>query len=187
MKYIFDFDDVLFNNTAQFKEHAFRFLATLGVPEVESRKYYLEVREKEFSLRNFIETLFNRYNIKIDTKEVYKKIMSECSKCINISLIELVKKIGKENCYIVSNGSKEFQEDKIKYSNIGALFKDVFIVPGTKKEVIKKICEENKDSRIIFIDDKLKFIEDVDAKDCPNLTMLVYDENTLVQLEEINK
>ena len=37
MKYIFDFDDVLFNNTAQFKPHIFKTIARAGVPEEVAR------------------------------------------------------------------------------------------------------------------------------------------------------
>ncbi len=175
MKYIFDFDDVLFNNTAQFKKHMFSTLAEAGVEEHEARAYYLEVREKEFSLKNFINILFDRNGInKSEINEVYKKIMTECSKFVNTSLIDKVKKIGKENCYIITNGEQEFNSDKIKYSSIGDLFKEIYIVPGSKKEIVEKICAQNKNEKVIFIDDKQKFIEDIDLAKCPNLKTVLF-------------
>jgi FMN phosphatase YigB (HAD superfamily) len=180
MKYIFDFDDVLFNNTAQFKKHMFQLIAEVGVSENEARAYYFEVREKEFSLRKFINTLFLKHNInKKNINKLYEAIMLKSSKFTNIALIKFVRKIGKENCYIVTNGDKKFNQDKVNYSGIGPLFKKIYIVPGTKKEIVKKICTKNKNEKIFFIDDKMKFIEDIDLKKCPNLTTILYKNQTI--------
>ena len=58
MKYIFDFDDVLFNNTKQFKEHMYACLEKAGVSRGKAEEYYNTVRENRFSLKAFIKTLF---------------------------------------------------------------------------------------------------------------------------------
>jgi len=177
MKYIFDFDDVLFNNTEQFKKHMFKTIAEVGIPETEARAYYLEVREKEFSLKNFARTLFARFDIKIKTSLIYKSIIKECPNFLNHELIREINKLGKENCYLVTNGEEKFQKDKITYSKIGNLFKQIYIVSGTKKEIIYAICDKNKKDKIIFVEDKIKFIEDIDLKKCPNLKTVLYDIN----------
>lgn len=184
MKFIFDFDDVLFNNTTQFKEHMFRLIAEAGVPEDKAKEYYLEVREQEFSLRKFIATLFSRYGVTAEVDQVYEMIMKESSKFLNTALLEEVKKLGLNNCYIVTNGEQEFNKDKIKYSGIGDLFHQdhIYIVPGTKKEVIKKICDKNKGEEVAFIDDKPKFIKDINLKDCPNLKTILYKGQTFSEL-----
>ncbi len=174
MQYIFDFDDVLFNNTAQFKKHMFRLIAQVGVPEDVAKAYYLEVREKEFSLKNFIITLFVRYDIRYSVNDIYEKIIQECSKFVNTELIKEVKKIGKDNCYIITNGEQEFNSDKLKFSGIGHLFKEIYIVPGSKKEIINKICDENKNEQVVFIDDKPRFFEDLDFAKYPNLKTILY-------------
>ena len=190
MKYIFDFDDVLFNNTAQFKEHAFRVIAKVGVPLDYVKEYYSEIRKQdsEFSLKDFIATLFERYNVIIDEEKVYESIMSECSKFINVPLVEWVKKIGKDNCYIVSNGNEYFQHNKIKDSGLAPLFDEIFIVPGSKKEIIYDICDKNKNEKVIFIDNRNRFFKDLDFKKCPNLKTILYTgQNVESLLEEINK
>jgi len=181
MKYIFDFDDVLFNNTAQFKKHMFRVIAKAGVSEDTARKYYLEVHEKEFSLKKFMSVLFSRYNINENkVANSYKKIMEESPDFLNIELIEKVKKLEKENCFIVTNGEREFNQDKIKYSGIGNLFKKIYIVPGTKKEVICALCRKYKNEKVFFVDDKIKFFADLDFKKCPNLTTILYNNQTIL-------
>src|SRR3989344_3157842 len=136
MKYIFDFDDVLFNNTKQFKEHMFKLIAEAGVPEAEARAYYAkpEVRGKEFSLKKFIKTLFSTYDVDIKetpVDDMYQRIMQESRKFLNLDLVELAKRVGLENCYIVTNGEREFNTDKLKYTGIWDLF-------GGEKRIKKK-------------------------------------------------
>ena len=190
MKFIFDFDDVLFNNTKQFKPHMYVCLEKAGVPRTVSEEYYKEAREKEFSLKNFITILlahdplslkFQRGKEKVE--EVYEEIMRECKNFINVQLTEMVKKLGRNNCFIVTNGEKQFQEDKIKNSGIASLFSEIYIVPNSKKEIIYDICNGNKNEKIIFIEDKIKFIEDLDFKKCPNLKIILYDEQGLEKLK----
>ncbi|MFA5841151.1 MAG: hypothetical protein WC847_02685 [Candidatus Paceibacterota bacterium] len=184
MKYIFDFDDVLFNNTVQLKARIFKAISEAGVPEDKAREYYLEVRVKEFSLRDFIKTLFNRCNVKLDADETYETIMTECSKFMNVPLIRLVEKFGKDNCYIITNGEHEFNQDKIKYSGIGNLFKKIYIVPGSKKETIEEICDDNKNEKVFFVDNRTMFFEDLDFKKCPNLKTILYTGQSAEKLME---
>lgn len=185
MKYIFDFDDVLFNNTLQLKPHIYQVLAGAGIPEIEARAYYLEVRENEFSLKNFIAVLLTRRKITtITTEELYEKIISECKNFCNVEVIDLVKRIGKDNCYMVTNGEENYQRDKITKSEIHPLFNEIYIVPGTKQQAIYTICNKNKNEKVLFIDDKQKFFDDLDLTQCPNLRALLFDEKGLEKLKE---
>ena len=54
MKYIFDFDDVLFHNTKQFKKHMFMCLEKAGASGAETEKYYKEVRVNDFWLKKLL-------------------------------------------------------------------------------------------------------------------------------------
>src|SRR3989344_7601971 len=196
MKYIFDFDDVLFNNTKQFKEHMFKLIAEAGVPEAEARAYYAkpEVRGKEFSLKKFIKTLFSTYDVDIKetpVDDMYQRIMQESRKFLNLDLVELAKRVGLENCYIVTNGEREFNTDKLKYTGIWDLFggeKRIQIVPGNKREAILKICAEprKEGEKVIFIDDKQTFLNEV--KDVPDLISIPYKNQSSEELmSEINR
>jgi hypothetical protein len=180
MKYIFDFDDVVLENTKKFKPYMFGVLThQLGIPEDESTNYYKEKREREFSLLDFITELCKRRGISSDRAEaVYKQILLTCRYYLNGELINLIIKLGTENCYLVTNGDKKFQEDKIEATGIAPLFKRHYVVSGSKKEVIGDICGNNQTEKVIFVEDKEKFLEDIKEKDIPNIVKVHFKEGT---------
>ncbi len=92
MKIIFDFDDVLFKNTPEFKERMFSVIEQAGIPRDQAEKRYLEVRDKEFSLKNFLKELFGN-------EDLYEKIMSVCPDLVDKKMADLARQTGKENCY----------------------------------------------------------------------------------------
>ena len=150
MKYIFDFDDVLFNNTKQFKEHIYKCLEKAGISRTVAETYYTEVREKEFSLKNFISTLLKRGKIDKKMEDIYEEIMSECPNFINNELLDEIERLGKNNCYLVTYGGKEFQQDKLDRSGVSIYFSQTYVVT---------------------------FLNDVSLKDCPNLVPIQYKED----------
>jgi len=162
MKLIFDFDDTLFKNTPEFKEHLFSVLEKFDVPKKEALAYYQTVRAKEFSLKNFLEKL-------LGNTSPYEEIMKICPNLLNEELLAKAKEAGVENCYLVTNGDQEFQKAKIEATGIAPLFKEIRITPGNKKEIIEKICLENPEEEILFYEDKEKFFKDLDLKKCKNL------------------
>lgn|SRR3989338_732094 len=185
MKLIFDFDDTIFKNTGPFKEKIFSTLEKAGVSRDISEPYYREVREFEFSLKNFIAELFKREGIEKNVEDVYEEIMSACKDCLNNDLVEIVKGASKENCYIVTNGESLYQKDKIERSGIAHLFSEIHTVPGSKKDVIEKICEQHIKEKIIFIDNSERFFADLDMERCKNLKTVLFDENGLKNLRKL--
>ena len=114
--------------------------------------------------------------------------MADCPSFLNKKLINVVSKMGKFNCYIVTNGDEEFQLDKIKRSGIDSFFDTIDIVPGSKKKNIEQICRNNPNSLVIFIDDKKKFFDDLDMGKCHNLKTVLFNGNNVEDiLEEINR
>jgi len=106
--------------------------------------------------------------------------MYESRHFLNLELIEEVKRVGLENCFIVTNGEREFNTDKLQYSGIWDLFggeKRIRIVPGDKTEAIQKICAENPDTDIIFVDNRIDFLKGLEG--IPRLKTILYDENGL--------
>lgn len=189
IKLICDFDDTL-SNTKKFKENMFLNIEKAGVSHSFAEQSYKEVRDLNtpFSLKVFLSLLFRQKGKEKVIKDLYEQILSSCPDLLNKKLINIVKTIGKTNCYIVTNGDKDFQLDKIERSKANRLFHSITVVPGSKKETIEKICIENSDSRIIFIDDKPKFFNDLDMKKCKNLKTILFDDNGLKNLIlEINK
>ena len=123
MKFIFDFDDVIFETTPKFKERL------AGVQ---------------------------------NNKELYDKLMSESPNFVNQEILKLIRKAGKENCYMVTYGDKEFQKEKIEKSGVSKLFSEIFIVQNGKKEAVESICAKHSEEQVLFIDDKAEHFEDLD-------------------------
>ena len=136
MKYIFDFDDVLFETTPKFKE---RLL-----------------------------------NIQNKHQDSYEELMKESPNFINKDILKIIKKNGKENCYLETYGDKDFQEEKITRSGVAGLFSEIFIVQTSKKNVVEKICAQFPDEAVFFIDDKAEHFADLDFQKYPNLKTILY-------------
>ncbi len=169
MKYIFDFDDVLFFTSKKFIEYEYSVLAKAGISPLDIQKYYQEIKtnNKTFSFKDMFEYLSI-------PQKFYLEIMSSCKNFVNEDLIYLVKKIGKENCFIVTYGDEDFQKEKIKYSDIEDVFSEITVVQGSKKEAIEKICLKYKDEEVLFIDDKQEHFDNLDMKKYPNLKTILY-------------
>jgi len=180
MKFIFDFDDVLFHTTKHFREHLLVVLEKIGI----SRDFVIEYLEKErwklLSLKKLVTHFVND-----DKENIYKEIMGKNKDFLNDDLFILIKKLGKSNCYIVTYGEEEFQKDKIKRTGIASLFSEIIVVPGSKKEAIEKICAKHKNEEVIFIDDKAHHFKDLDFKKYPNLKTILYDDKGLEKLTSI--
>lgn len=178
MKYIFDFDDVLFHNSKKFKEHMFMCLEKAGIPRAEAEKYYKEVRVNEFWLKR----LLSHFSLK---ENLYEEILKKSENFTNKELLKIIKELGKENCHIVTRGGEEWQLDKIKRSGIEPLFSDIIAVWGSKKEAVEKICARHKDEEVLFIDDKVENFEDLDFLKYSNLKTILYDEQGFEKLISI--
>jgi FMN phosphatase YigB (HAD superfamily) len=175
MKYIFDFDDVLLHTTKMFKRQMYASVENAGINREDALEHYRKTRGQEFSLRNFIKDLLSSAGKDTNqTEKIYEEIMEKCSTFTNTELIKKIETMGKENCFIVTNGDGDFQAEKIRRSGISHLFQEVFVVPGSKRECIYGICSKYKDEKVIFVDDKTTFFNDLDFDKCPNLETVLY-------------
>ncbi len=177
MKYIFDFDDVLFNTTKRSKEYLYPLMENLGILHKDIEIYYKKKRKENFSLIDFLD------HFHLEPK-LYQQIMQDSIKFANLELIEIVKKLGKENCSMVTYGDKVFQLDKIKSIGIEDLFAEIIVATeDDKKEFIEKICLKFKHEKVLFIDDKQEYFDRLDLKKCPNLKTILFDEQGLEKLK----
>ncbi len=162
MKYIFDFDDVLFHMTKMRKQNLYPALGKKGVLVKDIDSYYAVARKNHFSLKDLIA------HFSLPT-ELYEEIMAQVPNFRNEELLSVIRELGKENCFIVSYGNHEFQLDKITRSGIGDLFQEVLIVPGSKKEAVEAISEQYEKEEVYFFDDKAHHFEDLDLVKYANL------------------
>ena len=174
MKYIFDFDDVLSHTSKQgenslFKEHIFSSLEKAGISRNSILEYYEKERLNRLSLRAWIA----HFSIK-NPEDLYEEIISRSKDFMNSELVEIVKKLGKANCFIVTYGDTEFQLDKIKRGGIESLFSEIIVVPKSKKEAVETISAKYNNEDVYFIDDSPKHFEDLDFKKYPNLKTVLF-------------
>ena len=167
MKYIFDFDDTLFHTTRSLRERIYDIYAEKGITRLQIDKYLDNNRHRPFSLKK----LLLHFSL---TPDVYERMMTQIEEFINADVLDLVRRAGRENCFIVTMGDEEFQRDKIRRAGIEKYFQEIIVVWGTKKTAVESICEKFKDENVVFIDDKAKHLEDLDMKKYPNLKTILY-------------
>ena len=189
MKLIFDFDDVIMN-TSLLKKKITSSFYKLGVPKEITDNYY-ELRDKNipFSLKLFLMSFLEKEKIKsVSYLELYEKIMKICPDILNKEVVQIAQNAGKENSFIVTNGDKEFQMDKIKKSGIESFFSEIYITNGSKKDIVENICLKNLNEKVIFVDNKIEFFNDLDIERCKNLKTILYDangfENLVVEIKK---
>lgn len=166
MKYIFDFDDVIFHTTKHRKEHMFPLLEKSGIPKQQIDEYYQKTRVSGFSLRKML-AHFNRDGL-------YEEIMGNTDDHKNTISINVIKKLGKENCFLITHGGDDFQNEKITRTNVAPLFSKIIILVGSKKNAVEEICKQYKDEIVYFIDDKAIYFEDLNREKYPNLKTILY-------------
>jgi FMN phosphatase YigB (HAD superfamily) len=168
MKYIFDFDNVIFFTSQSRKERLFPLLEDMGISREDLEQHYQKARASGFSMKKFLADLSTN-------KDLYDEVMDGSEKYANTELIEAIKKLGRDNCYIVTYGDKDYQLQKINRLHIEPLFSEIIVVTEEyKKEVIEKICAEHADEGVMFIDDKQKHFDELDFTKCPNLKTILY-------------
>lgn len=181
MKVIFDFDDVLFNGK-KFKGTMFKVLEDRGYENIEKRYDSWRTSGQPFSLLDFITSLDT--SLKDEEKEIlYEEILSFSMDCVNKDIFTIMKELGKKHCYIVTNGIPEFQMGKIRRSVGLDSVQEIVVVSGSKANVVKEICERHKNEEIIFVDDKILYLNDIKTEGCENLKTVLFNENGLENLK----
>lgn len=189
MKLILDFDDVLFK-TSELKERFFATLERLGVKDAREKYHFERKNDRPFSLRLFLQRICKEENIP-DADLLYREILFICRDLKNEEMMNIVNEVGKENCYIVTNGDEEYQKDKITLSGIGNAVQETIVVPGSKKEAVESVCRHFPEEDIIFVDDKELFFSDIDKEAVPNLKTILYDavglDNLMAEVKKSQK
>jgi hypothetical protein len=174
MKVIFDFDDVLFNANA-FKEIIFLELENEGVLDIRERYQKERELKRLFDLEIFLRSLsFDELKV----HSFYQKYITFSASLVNQEMVNLIPKLGRENVFILSQGAEQFQRDKIN-AVLGDMLSasHILIVPGSKKDEISNICRRFRNEGVIFVDDKVEFLNDLPVSDLPNLKTVLFNHN----------
>lgn len=184
MKIIFDFDDTLFS-TEDFKKVVFSGLEKFGVSGDVLARYYSENRGHFTNPRKFYYSfvLDKKLNVSSEElEEVLNEIFSDLKRFLNQEFIDIIKRFGPENCFLVSAGEKDFQMKKIKHCELDELFGEIHIVEKDKNEAIKSLMDRFKGEDFVFIDDNQENIEK--AKEIMNDEQKLHTVHYPHELEE---
>ena len=178
----FDFDDVLFN-TKKFVGDIKKIFEKNGVSEEIFLKYY---KEPETEKNKGIIRKYNPYKqierikalgLEIENIEKdFMKLVGNTKKYVFKEGIEFLNEVRDEELYIISFGDSRFQKEKIENSGISQYFKKISIVDFSKAVEIRKILRNKKikeGEALIFIDDRVKFLEDI-KKSYPGMATFLF-------------
>lgn len=171
MKIFVDFDDSLFN-TKKFRGQLIRIFLGSGVVRKDFLNTYYDYPKKtakglkKYIPEKQIEILEKKTNIDGGKlRKDFKKFIQDTKGFVFPDVSGFLKNIKKNNLYLITYGSTNFQIKKIKNSGLFSKFCKIIITDSDKKAVIKRFVE--KKETFIFIDDRIENINLV-KKHFPN-------------------
>lgn len=186
MKIIFDFDDVIFDSNA-FKQKIFSGLVSSGIPSDIIKDLYISHRSS-FSPFTLYKDAVEKSGLRISEKSLKSAVtalVENVDSYVDKRIVDLIKKIGKENCFVVTAGDKDFQKLKVEASLGGVIDPEhCFFVEYKKSEALQKICEQYPDEPVIFVDDKSRYMDEAHSLHIKNLHPVLYRHDGFEQLSQ---
>jgi len=177
MKYIFDFDDVLFDTHSFKQERLFSALEIIGISKEECAQKYHKGGFKNLQL--FVTDTAAEYGKTLDDgtfKIIEEKIFKNIHVFLNPDICRFIMQKEKENCHILSLGDRDFQMRKIIDSGARDMVAEVVIVPKSKKEWVIDFAKTHLDERVHFIDDTKRHVQHYEFKILHNLHCTLYSD-----------
>ncbi|MDP9249664.1 MAG: hypothetical protein M3M85_04130, partial [bacterium] len=115
---------------------------------------------------------------------LHDEIMKENPAFVNKEVFEFLKTLEPKDCYVVTCGDEEFQKEKVRSAGLEPFFSEIIVVPGSKKEVVERICGQFPNEPVVFIDDRQYYFDDLDSEKYPNLKTVLYTGQTAQQLQQ---
>ena len=186
MKIIFDFDDVIFDSHA-FKQKIFSGLVSFGIPSDIIKDLYISHRSS-FSPFTLYKDAVEKSGLRISEKSLKSAVtalVENVDSYVDKRIVDLINKIGKENCFVVTAGDKDFQKLKVEASLNGVIIPEhCFFVEYEKSEALQKICEQYPHEPVIFVDDKSRYMDEANSLHIKNLHPVLYRHDGFEQLSQ---
>jgi len=174
MKYIFDFDDVIFDSFRFKKEKLFLALSHKNVTVEQIQEIY---KKRFTSPENLFRNVASKCNIALSAKEqksIIESIFTNISSFLHLDTVEVIQKKGKSNCVILSLGDSEFQKRKINTVGMDDFVFHVEIVANSKKEWVIDFAKKYKTETVYFIDNTKEHLNHPEFSLLPNLKTILY-------------
>ncbi|MBI4812696.1 hypothetical protein HY798_04685 [Candidatus Falkowbacteria bacterium] len=180
MKIVLDFDDVIFNTKTFVRNYKKIFLA-YGISEDIFKECYYgsgeDAQQKKYDPARHIKAIEEKLGKSLDGLggAASRFIHGGCEQYVFSDALSFLQRNHERGLHLVSFGDSEWQSSKIRRSGIVSFFKKVIVLSGPKSAGIKTILEgdENKNKKIIFLDDRAEIIREVKEKYPQVVTILI--------------
>ena len=184
MKYIFDFDDVIFDAHA-FKNKIADSLLRYGISREDFLDDYAQVRGPRYSVSKHIADIFQKHNLNIGTNEIefiVDSLFVDIKELLNEDVVIFVSQHARD-VFVLSAGDPDFQMRKIIETGIKDMVQEVVVVPHSKKEWVIDFAEKYSNETVYFIDDNTEHITHKEFNSFSNLNTILYvDKNSLLNV-----
>ena len=178
MKIYIDFDGTLFN-TDKYMSESVRILSEYGIDNIMFSKVKKELfgDKNLFNLNAIVDYFMKKYNIDIELKNRIDSLLNNSYLYSEvIDCLEQLINSGYE-LYLLTYGDEEFQNVKIKASNIDKYFKEIIITDKNKSE----LNLDYKNS--IFIDNNPYVIENLYNSMAKNIIRIKRDSDRYAKVD----
>ena len=163
--------------------------ATIAAKPLLSHSFYTRWQKGELSmeeLRGYAKEYYSfekEFNLNIDIESVMYEISNGLEAFVFPEYLNIFKKYGRENIFILTQGDENFQQLKIKHSEVDKKVKEILVVDSTKQEKIEDISLLWPNETILFIDDKFKNLS-FETENINIRRIFVSDEENLTKEEK---
>jgi FMN phosphatase YigB (HAD superfamily) len=189
MKIIFDFDDTIFDTNRFKQEKLFPCLLRYGITTLDFSRNYEQYRKDNpvYDIKEHLTKIAGQYNISIDINDIVQGMIKNLDEFIFPEYLNVIKKYGRENIFILTQGDNNFQRLKITKSKIDKKVEEIFTVEGTKAEKVKSLCTLWNNDAVLFFDNTLGNL-DFEMSDHNLVRVFVGNVNDLTekQLKKLN-
>lgn len=175
MKYIFDFDDVIFDSHT-FKNRIAELLLGYSISREDFLADYAQVRGPGYSVSQHITDLFQKYNVQVGESEITSivdTLFADIKQLLNFDVVTFISK-NTSDVFILSAGNTDFQMRKIIETGIKDIVSEVVIVPHSKKEWVIVFAKKYPDETVYFIDDNREHLLHKEFDSVSNLKTILY-------------
>lgn len=181
MKYIFDFDDVIFD-AGSFKNRVAESLLSYGISQEDFLTDYARVRGPGYHVSKHVADIFGAHNIGVSEHEIndiVDELFVDIKQLLNKEVVYFISEHAKDVA-VLSAGNADFQMRKIVETGIKDLVSEIVIVPHSKKEWVIAFAEKYPDEVVYFIDNSEEHLVHVEFDSLSNLKTVLYrDKNSL--------
>lgn len=173
MKIFVDFDDTLFH-TKKFFDDLVRVFYAHGVTEAQFREAYDAIRPRDPRKQ----LTYLQEHFALDTEDLaraFDDFMRAARGYVFPDVDDFLSAFAREDLFLLSYATKEFQREKIARSGLEHFFRDVLITSGSKFDILSDVVREEglvPHEAVVFIDDHPDQLGEMEQRDRDGITTL---------------